>query len=53
MFRNGDSHAGIFVSHIDPVGMVGNYDHLRYSPGFYQPNNVDKGTNIYVRKIHA
>ena len=51
MYRDSKSHAGVFASQMKPLGMVGNYGHLRYSPGFYQPTNVDKGTTCDVRKI--
>lgn len=51
MFRNGKSHAGVQASQIKPLGMVGNYGHLRYTVGFYQPTNVDKGATADVRKV--
>ena len=51
MFKDGNSHATIMASQLKPLNMVGNYGHLRYSPGFYQPNNVDKGTTCDVRKL--
>ena len=52
-FKDGRSHAAIMASQLKPLAMVGNYGHLRYSPGFYQPNNVDKGTTCDVRKVNS
>jgi nitrate reductase alpha subunit len=49
-FKDGHSHAAIMASQIKPLGMVGNYGHMKYSVGFYQPTNVDKGTTCDVRK---
>jgi DMSO reductase family type II enzyme molybdopterin subunit len=50
MFPDGQSHAGVFASQLKPLGMVGNYGHLFYAPMYYQPNNVDKGTCVDVRR---
>jgi len=50
MFKDGHSHASIFASQVKPLGFVGNYGHLFYVPLYYQPNNVDKGTRVDVRK---
>ncbi len=50
MFDKHHSKAGIFASQLKPLAFVGNYGHLRYQPMYYQPNNVDKGTTVDVRK---
>jgi nitrate reductase alpha subunit len=49
-FREG-SHNDVYASQLKPLNMVGNYGHLYYKMGYYQPNNVDKGATIDVRKI--
>jgi len=51
MFTGGHSHAAVQASQIKPLGMVGNYGHLKYSVGFYQPTNVDKGARADVRRL--
>tara|TARA_B100000315_G_scaffold257971_1_gene308629 strand:- start:1269 stop:3794 length:2526 start_codon:yes stop_codon:yes gene_type:complete len=51
MFKDGNSHAAIMASQLKPLNVVGDYGHLRYSPGFYQANNVDKGSTCDVRKL--
>jgi complex iron-sulfur molybdoenzyme family reductase subunit alpha len=51
MFAGGKSHSSLFASPIKPLGMVGNYGHLIYQPLYYQPNNVDKGTCVDVRRV--
>ncbi len=50
-FRDGKSHSGVYAKQLKPLNMVGNYGHLYYTTGYYQPNNVDKGTTIEVRKL--
>ncbi len=49
-FREG-SHNDVYASQLKPLNMVGNYGQLHYKSGYYQPNNVDKGATIDVRKI--
>jgi DMSO reductase family type II enzyme molybdopterin subunit len=50
-FKDGKSHSGVYATQLKPLNMVGNYGHLYYTTGYYQPNNVDKGTTIEVRKL--
>ena len=50
MFKGHTSKASVFASQLKPLGFVGNYGHLHYEPTYYQPNNVDKGTYVNVRK---
>jgi DMSO reductase family type II enzyme molybdopterin subunit len=52
-YRNEKSHAAICASQVNPLLMVGNYGHLRYTPSGYQPNNNDKGATVEVRKVSA
>lgn len=41
----------VSVTQVNPLNCVGNYGHLRFMPAWYQPNNIDKGTRVDVRKI--
>ncbi len=48
-FPGGRSHSAVCASQIKPLAMVGNYGHLYYMPGHYQPNNTDKGSTVDFR----
>ncbi|AMN47556.1 putative steroid C25 dehydrogenase (S25dA4) [Steroidobacter denitrificans] len=50
-FKNHSSMDTVLASQLKPLLFVGNYGHLRYLPLYYQPNNVDRGTRIDVRKV--
>jgi nitrate reductase alpha subunit len=50
-FKGWRSYEAVLASTVKPLNCVGDYGHLRYAPGYYQPNNVDKGTTVDVRKI--
>jgi complex iron-sulfur molybdoenzyme family reductase subunit alpha len=49
-YQGGKSHSAVCASQLNPLLMVGNYGHIRYTPSGYQPNNNDKGTTVEVRK---
>jgi nitrate reductase alpha subunit len=49
-YKDGRSHAAVCASQLNPLLMVGNYGHVHYHPGGYQPNNNDKGTTVEVRR---
>jgi DMSO reductase family type II enzyme molybdopterin subunit len=50
-FADGKSHSGVYATQLKPLNMVGNYGQMFYAPGYYQPNNIDKGNTIEVRKL--
>ena len=50
-FEDGKSHSGVYATQLKPLNMVGDYGHLFYTMGYYQPNNVDKGNTIEVVKL--
>jgi DMSO reductase family type II enzyme molybdopterin subunit len=52
-FKNGVSLDVVLASQLKPLHFVGNYGHLYYIPTHYQPNNVDRGTRVDVRKVEA
>lgn len=49
-FKGHNTLDTVLASQLKPLQFVGNYGHLRYAPYYYQPNNVDRGTTIDVRK---
>ena len=52
-FKNHNSLDTVLASQLKPLQFVGNYGHLKYMPYYYQPNNVDRGTTVDIRKIPA
>jgi len=50
-FKGWRSYEAVMASQVKPLNCVGDYGHLRYLPTYYQPNNVDKGTTVDVRKV--
>ena len=50
-FKNHHSMDTVLATQLKPLQFVGNYGHLKYFPLYYQPNNVDRGTTIDVRRV--
>ena len=49
-YRGGKSRSSVCAYRLNPLLMVGNDGHIRYTPSGYQPNNNDKGSTVEVRK---
>jgi len=51
MFRGGRSHQFLAASPMKVTQLVGDYGHLKWGYGHYEPNQVDRDTRVDVVKI--
>jgi anaerobic selenocysteine-containing dehydrogenase len=49
-FRSAWSHQSLVPSPIKPTQLVGDYGHLHWAFGYYDPNQVDRDTRVDVAK---
>jgi len=50
-FRGGRSHQSIAPSPMKVAQRVGDYGHLHWGYGYYEPNQVDRDTRVNVAKL--
>ncbi len=50
-FRGGRSDHAIIPSPIKPTALVGDYGHLHWSYGHWEPNQIDRDTRVEVERI--
>ncbi|MFI5395998.1 MAG: molybdopterin-dependent oxidoreductase [Candidatus Binatia bacterium] len=50
-FRGGRSDHAIIPSPIKPTALVGDYGHLHWAYGHWEPNQVDRDTRVEVERI--
>jgi DMSO reductase family type II enzyme molybdopterin subunit len=49
-FHGGDSHQALSPSPLKPTQLVGDYGHLHWAYGYYEPNQVDRDTRVDVAR---
>jgi nitrate reductase alpha subunit len=50
-FRTGTSHQSLAPSPLKVTQLVGDYGHLHWAFGYYEPNQVDRDTRVNVEKV--